>query len=83
MEQETLKQFLQDKTLLSFEMVGDIPLSVVTTETTRALDVDTSNIIGGTPLENIIDFSIESDVLFIKDVQIDINNINLISNKLI
>jgi hypothetical protein len=83
MEQETLKQFLQDKTLLSFEMVGNIPLSVITQEETRALDIDTSDIPAFTPTENIIDFSIESDVLFIKDVQIDINNINLISNKLI
>ena len=80
MIQETLKQFLQDKTLLSFEMVGDIPLSVVTTETTRALDVDTSNIIGGTPLENITDFSMVGDIIFIKNIQLDTNNINLISN---
>jgi hypothetical protein len=61
-------------------MVGDIPLSVVTTETTRALDVDTSNIIGGTPLENITDFSMVGDIIFIKNIQLDTNNINLISN---
>ena len=83
MIQETLKEYLQDKTPTSFEMVGDTLLSVRTIDDVRAIDSDMSNIPAFTPTENITDFNMVGDIIFIKNLELNPGEINLISNQYI
>jgi len=75
---KTLKEFMEENQITSFDLVGDLIVNVVVDETPYALDTDTSNIPGGTPLESISEFTIVDDILSIKNINVDINNIYLI-----
>lgn len=77
----TAKEFLTDKTLTAIEVVDNLILNLVIDESTWGLDVDTSNIQSGTPLNRTIDFTIENDILKSNDISLDLNTTNMLGSK--
>ena len=74
----TLKDFLQDKTLTAIEVYNTIVLNVYIGSECQALDVDTSNIPGGSQLTTITDFIIEGDLLKSGDIELDMNTVSIL-----
>jgi hypothetical protein len=77
----TLKQFFQENNVTAYEVVSDnLIMNVVVDQTTYGLDVDTSNIIGGTPLIKFEDFTINGDFLTVNGITININEVNMLGS---
>ena len=77
----TLKEFLQDKTLTAVELVDfDCKqiINVYIDDAGYGLDIDTSSIPAGTPLEYITSFTLEADILSVSDISININEIKML-----
>lgn len=77
----TLKEFLQDKTLTAIEIYNTIVLNVYIGYESQALDVDTSNIPGGSTLTTVTDFTIEGDLLKAGDIELDMTAVNILENR--
>jgi hypothetical protein len=73
----TAKEFLQGKTLTGLEVVNDILLSFICDQVLYGVITDTSNIVFGTPVEVITDFTLAGDILEFKTISLDLNNVYL------
>lgn len=73
----TLKQFVEDKEVIGFEIVSDLILNAVVGGERYQLDTDTSTLEAGTPLTLVEDFTINGDILIINGMEININEINV------
>lgn len=70
----TLKEFIQNNDITGFEIIENITIiSVIVKETTYALNVNTDNIIAGTPVIKINNYTIENDILSVNGLQLNIN----------
>jgi len=76
----TLKEFLTDKTLTSVEITEDYNLiyNVYVDQAGYGLDIDTSNVIAGTPLQMRQDFTLENDILSIAGISINTAETNML-----
>ena len=75
----TLKEFISENNVTGYETVNnELIMNVVVGEICHALDVDTSNIIGGTPLVKFTDFILNGDLLTVDNITININDVNML-----
>lgn len=75
----TLKQFIQENNVTAYETVNDnLIINVVVGETSYGLDVDTSNIIGGTPVVKFENFTMNGDLLTVDGITINVNETNML-----
>lgn len=77
----TLKEFLQDKTLTAVELINydyNQIINIYIEGACYGLDIDTSNIPGGTPLEYRTDFTLDEDILSVSDFSINTNDIEML-----
>jgi hypothetical protein len=74
----TLKEFIVDKNITGFELVGATLINVLVDNIPYGLDSDTTNIIAGTLVENITEWSIVGDILTINGIEYDMNIISLL-----
>lgn len=75
----TLKQFIQENNVTAYETVNDnLIINAVVGETSYGLDVDTSNIIGGTPVVKFENFTMNGDLLTVDGITINVNETNML-----
>jgi hypothetical protein len=76
----TLKEFLTDKTLTSVEITEQYNLifNVYVDQAGYGLDIDTSNVEAGTPLEMRQDFTLENDILSVAGISINTEETNML-----
>ena len=76
----TLKEFLTDKTLTSVEITEQYNLiyNVYLDQAGYGLDIDTSNVEAGTPLEMRQDFTLENDILSVAGISINTAETNML-----
>jgi len=78
----TLKQFLLGKTLVAVDLIdfdyNQIINVYVDENICYGLNIDTSNIPAGTPLEYRTDFTLENDILSVSDVSINTNDVEML-----
>ena len=76
----TLKEFLTDKTLTSVEITEQYNLiyNVYVDQAGYGLDIDTSNVEAGTPLQMRQDFTLENDILSVAGISIDTAQTNML-----
>ena len=76
----TLKEFLTDKTLTSVEITEQYNLiyNVYVDQAVYGLDIDTSNVEAGTPLQMRQDFTLENDILSVAGIFIDTAQTNML-----
>jgi hypothetical protein len=76
----TLKEFLTDKTLTSVEITEQYNLiyNVYVDQAGYGLDIDTSEVVSGTPLTMREDFTLENDILSVAGISIDTTQINML-----
>jgi len=65
----TLSQFIQENNVTAFEKVDELLLTVVVGEALYGLDVDTSNLMSGTPVERVTEFQIEGNILTVSGIE--------------
>jgi hypothetical protein len=77
----TLKEFLQDKTLTAVELIDfdyNQIINVYIEGACYGLDIDTSFIPSGTPLEYHTDFILENDILSVNDISVNTNDVEML-----
>ena len=76
----TLKEFLTDKTINSVEITEQYNLiyNVYVDQAGYGLDIDTSEVVAGTPLTMREDFTLENDILSVAGISIDTTQINML-----
>lgn len=76
----TLKEFLQDKTLVAVETVDghNLIINIYVDHACYGLNIDTTNIVAGTSLTKRYDFMINGDILSVDDIAIDINKTEML-----
>jgi hypothetical protein len=76
----TLKEFLTNKTLTSVEITEQYNLifNVYVDQAGYGLDIDTSNVEAGTPLEMRQDFTLENDILSVAGISISTTETNML-----
>ena len=76
----TLKEFLTDKTLTSVEITEQYNLifNVYVDQAGYGLDIDTSEVVSGTPLEMRQDFTLENDILSVAGISINTEETNML-----
>jgi len=76
----TLKEFLTDKTITSVEITEQYNLiyNVYTGHTGYGLDIDTSEVVAGTPLTMREDFTLENDILSVAGISINTAETNML-----
>jgi len=76
----TLKEFLTDKTLTSVEITEQYNLiyNIYVDQAGYGLDIDTSNVEAGTPLEMRQDFTLENDILSVAGISINTAETNML-----
>lgn len=78
----TLKEFLLGKTLVAVDLIdfdyNQIINVYVDENVCYGLNIDTSFIPAGTPLDYRTDFTLIDDILSVSDVSININNIEML-----
>jgi hypothetical protein len=72
-----LKDFLQGKKLQALEGTEDLIINILTDKGLYGLDVDTSEIPGGTVLTTYEDFTIEGDIIKVSDLELDTDKIEI------
>lgn len=72
---KTLKQFMLENNVNEFEGTDSLILNAIVDEISYGLDVDTSNIPGGTVLTKYDSFIKDGDNIIIGDIIVDSNNI--------
>ena len=77
----TLKEFLNENNVTSFEVIENVLILnvFVDGEVVYGLDSDTSNIESGTILINHEDFTLVNDILTVGGVSVDANQINILN----
>jgi hypothetical protein len=75
----TLKEFLTGKTLTSVEITEayNLIFNVYVDQAGYGLDIDTSEVVSGTPLEMREDFLIENDILSVAGISINTAETNM------
>ena len=74
----TIKEYLEDKTLIAVEIVNSLIINLVTKEETQqGIEVDTSNIPAFTPLIRTENFILTDTELEANGIIIDINTTNI------
>jgi hypothetical protein len=76
----TLKQFLFDKRITAVDTVDgyDLIVNVYVDDTCYGLNIDLSNVPGGTTLTTREDFNIHGDILSVDSISIDMNKIEML-----
>ena len=77
----TLKEFLKDKTLTAVDLIDfdyNQIINVYIEGACYGLNIDTSNIPAGTPLEYRTDFTLNGDILSVSDISIDTNDVEML-----
>ena len=76
----TIKEFLTDKTINSVEITEQYNLiyNVYVDQAGYGLDIDTSEVVAGTPLTMREDFTLENDILSVAGISIDTTQINML-----
>ena len=76
----TLKEFLTDKTLTSVEITEQYNLiyNVYVDQAGYGLDIDTSEVVSGTPLTMRQDFTLENDILSVAGISINTAETNML-----
>jgi hypothetical protein len=78
----TLKDFLQNKTLIAVEILGfnynQIVNVYIDGGVGYGLNVDLSNVPCGTPLEYRTDFTLQGDILSVSNLSINLNNVEML-----
>lgn len=76
----TLKQFIFDKRITAIDVVDgyDLIINVYVDGTCYGLNIDLSNVPGGTPLTTREDFSINENTLSIDNMSIDMSKIEML-----
>jgi len=75
----TLKKFIQENNVTAYEVVSNnLIINAVVEETSYGLDVDTSNIPGGTPVIKYENFTLNEDLLTVDNITININDVNML-----
>ena len=72
------KLFFRIKDVVEGEQVDELILTVVIGEALYGLDVDTSNIPGGTKVERVTDFQIEGNILTLNGIQYNTDELSLL-----
>jgi hypothetical protein len=74
----TIKEFLQDNTLSSVEIVENIIINLVCGETEYGIDVDTSNIPSGTLTTRRTDYTLINDILSVDTISVNTETTNML-----
>lgn len=76
----TLKQFIFGKRITAIDTVDgfDLIINVYVDDACYGLNVDLSNVPGGTPITTREDFTIEGDTLSIDDITLDMSKIEML-----
>jgi hypothetical protein len=74
----TLREFISENTVTSIQYVDDVIFNVICDGTPYGLDVDTSNIEGGTVLLTATDFVLTENELIFGNTTLDLDNTNLL-----
>jgi hypothetical protein len=76
----TLKQFIFGKRITAIDTVDgfDLIINVYVDDACHGLNVDLSNVPGGTPITTREDFTIEGDTLSIDDITLDMSKIEML-----
>ncbi len=75
----TLKDFSLQNEITGLELYNDLLINVIANSGSYGLDVDTSNIVAGSTLIYTDDFYIFEDYLIYNNIQINMNEINMLS----
>lgn len=73
----TLKEFIVDKNITGFELVGETLINVLVDNIRYGISYDT-NIVAGTLVNGAYEWNIVEDILTINDINYDISNINML-----
>lgn len=74
----TLKEFIVDKNITGFELVGATLINILVDNIPFGLDSDTTNIVAGTLVESVSEWIIVDDILTINGINYDMNIISLL-----
>ena len=76
----TLKQFIFDKRITAIDVVDgyDLIINVYVDDACYGLNIDLSNVPGGTPLTTREDFSINENTLSIDNISIDMSKTEML-----
>ena len=78
----TLKEFLLNKTLIAVELIdfdyNQIINVFVDNNTCYGLNIDTSNIPSGIPLDYHTDFTLIDDILSVGDISLNTNDVEML-----
>ena len=69
----TIKEFLENRTLIALEVAEGILLSIATEDTNIQVNSDTSNLVMGTPVEEITNFTLTDDTIVAGNLTFNIN----------
>jgi hypothetical protein len=78
--ESTLKQFIFGKRITAIDTVDgfDLIINVYVDDACYGLNIDVSNVPGGTSLTKREDFTIEGDILSIDNISIDISKTEML-----
>jgi hypothetical protein len=76
----TLKEFLETNTLSAVDVVDgcDLIINIYVDDVCYGINVDLSNVPGGTSLAKREDFTIEGDILSIDNISLDISKTEML-----
>lgn len=76
----TLKQFVYDKRITAIDVVNgyDLIINVYVEDACYGLNIDLSNVPGGTLLTKREDFTINGDILSVDEISIDMNKTEML-----
>jgi hypothetical protein len=77
----TLREFLTNKQVTALEMTDDLVFNLICENEIFALDIDTSNVMGGTILKKETVFTITDDELIVGSISLNLDNTTLLSYK--
>jgi hypothetical protein len=76
----TLKQFVYDKRITAIDVINgyDLIINVYVEDACYGLNIDLSNVPGGTLLTKREDFTINGDILSVDEISIDMNKTEML-----
>jgi hypothetical protein len=74
----TLSQFMQENQVTGFEKVNELILTAEVGEALYGLDVDTSNIPSGIPVERVTEFQLQGNILTIDGIEYNTDEISML-----
>jgi hypothetical protein len=77
----TAKEFLEDKNLTSVETVENLIINLVINDSIYGMEINTSGIPQGTPLNRTEDFQIEDDILTTGELSLDLSVTNMLGKR--